>query len=772
MTESHAYHLRPPLPPRSEAIGPSDWSDRGGQTLPFAAVYADLDSGVEALTAAAAATGYQRDAGPSLLFIHADWLAARGELPQLAGFLARITAASTNRLPVLLYRELGVDEAVELARAGLFAALPVPVEEKTWQALLARAQLQAPEAVERQRIRLETDNAARRLQEHRRQIDRDAQHLTDELVDTQKRLEDSNRQLADSIAQLSLLYRFGRELSAARNWDRTLESILANLTTFIGASGAALILRSASGGAYAARQTYRWDETAWDKVVLKLQGQIDAEVAESMLAPGVFHIGAGRGSPRGEGKRIIALPLEHQSVRLGFCLLLMESAAGREAALERFLPFLQAVQLVLSEEVAAAQMLDRMRDIGSFNARVLETVSSGIWVVDETGRTVYCNRAGRRLLTGLPVESDPEIEIVFTLGRGRQQFGIHGEGARLAAERCADLPELLLDARLRLEGMKGVLVGQLFAQGESGFRSDGKIVQPGGESIPVLVQTSSMAGRQRDQRWLVLVVEDLRETKKLAAERSRADRLEGLVEMSATLAHEIRNPLMGLSAQAELLADQLSPTDQRKRYIDLITTEVERINETITRLLDYVRPYEPRFRETSVRELSEACVDLVTPAARKKDIAITLEVVSRGEKTAACRQELDSAQIKQVILNLLLNAVDAAPRGGEVTVRLRQTKAMELVDTDRGTSQLVPGCIVEVTDNGEGVPVAHRDKIFRPFFTTKNSGTGLGLSICRKIVNAHGGEITVRRVRERTRFRVQLPQSPPAGEALKGMETK
>ncbi len=402
-------------------------------------------------------------------------------------------------------------------------------------------------------------------------------------------------------------------------------------------------------------------------------------------------------------------------------------------------------------------MLDRIRDIGAFNSRVLETVRSAIWVLDEEGRTVYCNRAGQEMLTGQESCIAVPDEFTFEIGRGRHQGTV---------EHYGELPELMLDARLSVDEIQGLLLPQMRKKASQEFRGEGRVLRSDGEGIPVQIQSALMPGRGHDSQWLVLVAEDLRETRKLEAERLRSEQLEGLVEMSATLAHEIRNPLMGLSAQAELLADQLPENDPKSRYIQVITGEVDRINDTITRMLNYVRPYAPQRGETDLEELCLDVKDLVEPRTRNKIVSMELHIQQSSSWTAV----LDGGQLKQVLLNLVINAIDAVGNGGTVELHLGRAQNLEIQDRDLGTKRVASGYRIEVRDNGPGIDSADLSKIFRPFFTTKNSGTGLGLSICQKIVAAHDGEIQVTRENEMTIFRVLLPAFQQAGTPTKRKE--
>jgi signal transduction histidine kinase len=271
-----------------------------------------------------------------------------------------------------------------------------------------------------------------------------------------------------------------------------------------------------------------------------------------------------------------------------------------------------------------------------------------------------------------------------------------------------------------------------------------------------------MAGRGREDRWLLVILEDLRETKRAEAARRHAEQLEGLVAMSATLAHEIRNPLMGLSAQAELLADSLPADDSRRDRIDLITEEVERINRTITDMLQFVRPCEPRREPLVPATLARACLELARPRAAAREVELRLTAPPALEIMA------DPTQLKQVLLNLLLNACDAARPGGTVELIIRPDAVMEVADPRRGTTRSVPGVELTVRDDGPGFGDLAPEKLFQPFFTTKTTGTGLGLAYSRKVVDAHGGEIRAERDGGATCMRVLLPREDLASRALAG----
>ncbi len=757
MLEETLFSLPSPLPEGAVLIGPVSWSNPQGPSSDSYSHFPDPD---EALRWLVQSSKGDQPLVSRLILLHQDAFAGEGGADGLCFWLENLVSLHQPCLPILLHAELSANHLVRFFRAGLFDAMWVPLERSAWVNMLIRAEKKLEYQHQSRLILEHTGETRETLLNLRRKIENHTARSTSELLHSQESLQAANQQLAAAMDELSLLYQFGRQLSTARNWDLVLRGLLKSLGDFVGSGGAALVLRSAQGGSYSPRQTWQWEESSWDKVLVNLQDQVNDAMTETMMAPGVFNIAPDKDHRPGAGPRIIALPLEHQEIRLGFLLLLFGTPAERDSASTQFLPFLQTFQVMLSEEIASAQMLDRIRYIGKFNAQVLETIKSAIWVIDENGHTIYCNRAGQELLTGKDAPSEPTEEFLFQIGRGRLE--------KTTCQDQEELPELFLDARLQLDDVQGLLLPALRKAPEGIFRGEGAVRRSDGRRIPVLTQTTLMAGRGQGVNWLVVVCEDLRDSRKLEIERLRADQLEGLVEMSATLAHEIRNPLMGLSAQAELLAEQLPPQDKRSRYIEVITGEVDRINETITRMLNFVRPYEPSRRRVCVARLAMDSVELVRPRADERSVGLILDFdnpTADVSESGHWEIDIDGAQIKQVLLNLMINAIDAAPPNSVVSLSLRLYEDLHLVETISGTQTSFGGLMLLVTDQGDGFGVGGPEKIFRPFYTTKSSGTGLGLSICQKIVRAHGGEIRAERQQDQTVFQVLLPQILPEDDA-------
>lgn len=219
----------------------------------------------------------------------------------------------------------------------------------------------------------------------------------------------------------------------------------------------------------------------------------------------------------------------------------------------------------------------------------------------------------------------------------------------------------------------------------------------------------------------------------------RADRLSAIGQLAAGLAHEIRNPLASIDGAAEVLDLAGDQPELRKETVGIIRKECSRLNRLLTSLLDFARPRHPERREVDLSRVLDSVIDLVGHSAGKG-------IRFHKEASPAVLGLLgDEEQLTQVMLNLTLNAAQAMPQGGDVWLT---------------TNQVEDGIMVEIRDQGTGIPEENLDKIFDPFFTTKDTGTGLGLSVVHQIVTQHGGTVTVTRNEDKgTTFSLFFPQS-------------
>ena len=223
----------------------------------------------------------------------------------------------------------------------------------------------------------------------------------------------------------------------------------------------------------------------------------------------------------------------------------------------------------------------------------------------------------------------------------------------------------------------------------------------------------------------------------------RADRLSALGELSAGLAHEIRNPLGSVEGAVQILRRPELPTDTRNEFGNLAQKEINRLKGLLTDFLDFARPQTPKRVPTEPGELLEAVGKLAAETARMSGIQVRVESLASVSTVL-----VDPEQMKQVLLNLVINAIQAMPTGGEIVLRAART---------------LESIILEVQDEGVGIPPEDLERVFNPFVTTRPDGTGLGLSIAYQIVSQHRGHIAARRnPGSGMTFTVTLPLGPDA----------
>ncbi len=214
----------------------------------------------------------------------------------------------------------------------------------------------------------------------------------------------------------------------------------------------------------------------------------------------------------------------------------------------------------------------------------------------------------------------------------------------------------------------------------------------------------------------------------------RAEQLAAVGQLAAGLAHELRNPLTSLKTILQLAG---SPSDLTQRDLAVLKQEMTRLESAVQSLLDFARPPQPTKRCVDLGMLIEQSVELVVRHAQHKEVLVVWQSPQSPLWVMA-----DSSQMRQVILNLLVNALDAAPIGGIVELEATGDSDAPAVWKQSAGPTWQPQATLQVRDNGPGLPAKLGRRIFEPFVSTKEAGIGLGLSICSRIVEAHGGTIT------------------------------
>ncbi|MGE0449534.1 MAG: nitrogen regulation protein NR(II) [Vicinamibacterales bacterium] len=252
----------------------------------------------------------------------------------------------------------------------------------------------------------------------------------------------------------------------------------------------------------------------------------------------------------------------------------------------------------------------------------------------------------------------------------------------------------------------------------------------------------------------VLFFKDLTRVEQMEERERLRDRLASLGEMAAGIAHELKNPLAGIEVMAGLLRRQVPDSPAAQSLLADILSEAKLANAIVVEMLEFVRPVRLQLEQTDVATILQQSLTNAEGKVPRRETRISLEL-----SPALLPIDGDASQLCQVFSNLLTNAFEAVNGTGHVTVRA----AVEATDHEDGSNESAghsPMVVVDVIDDGPGIPADLSDRIFNPFFTTKTTGSGLGLPIVRKIVDAHDGRLDLSSESGRgTRFRVTLPVS-------------
>ena len=253
-----------------------------------------------------------------------------------------------------------------------------------------------------------------------------------------------------------------------------------------------------------------------------------------------------------------------------------------------------------------------------------------------------------------------------------------------------------------------------------------------------LLSDAQRREHRRHEQTLEELARAYKELRETVDQLLLADRLSSLGQLSAALIHEIRNPLASIKGAVEALCPDIPPEHRKRQFLDAIKGEAERLNKLVTDFLQFARPREPELLPVQPNDVVYAVVQLVGKEAIRLGVRLSVHL-----DTSLPRVMMDGEQIKQALLNLVINGMQAAPRGGEVQVAtIRRQDAVG----------------IRVKDSGSGISPDVASKLLTPFVTTKAGGTGLGLVIAERLVKQHHGTIHARNASEGGAvFEIELP---------------
>lgn len=360
---------------------------------------------------------------------------------------------------------------------------------------------------------------------------------------------------------------------------------------------------------------------------------------------------------------------------------------------------------VLAGYRSAQTALANMR---SYTTNVIESMASGLVSVDAEGRVVTVNSRARELLAlGNRSVKGTSLSDVLSIA---------------SSTGPVDMSAVLRGERKILDTQAAIVVN--------------------GARIPVALSASPVVDEDGRLSGAVALFQDQREVEALKAEVERAKHLASLGRLAAGVAHEVRNPLSSLKGFAQFLRSRFRPGSDEERYSDIMIEEVERLDRVVQELLDFARPVTPTREPTSANVVVAEALSLVSEDAGFRQVEVIQQL---GDDLPDIL--VDPFQVRQILLNLLLNAIESMDHGGRLTVATRACP-------EGGA----PSVSVSVADTGKGLDGDEVGRLFEPFYTTKQKGTGLGLTIVSRLVEQNGGHIDVTSVKgEGTTFSVRFP---------------
>jgi two-component system nitrogen regulation sensor histidine kinase GlnL len=362
--------------------------------------------------------------------------------------------------------------------------------------------------------------------------------------------------------------------------------------------------------------------------------------------------------------------------------------------------------------------------VKDFTEDVLAGIVDGVVMVSAEGRIIIWNRATEEL-TGIPAAEalGKEVETVFS-----DNTAIVGQ------------------------------IEKTLASGRSYSDYEAELTVKHGPLLPAGLVTSVLTDEGGRLTGVILTIRDQTSVRDLKERMRRSDRLADLGKIAAGIAHEIKNPLVGIRGAAQLMRSELrsveGPCKDGSRslieYSDVIVKEADRLNNVLEGILDFTRVRQHEGKGHNIHGILDRVLILNEESARQRGI-----VLFRQYDPSLPDVIGDQDQLLQVFLNIIKNAVEAMQSGGRLTVTTRMSDLFTSVQADGRKHRLM---VVKVSDTGSGIKPEHLGEIFTPFFTTKDKGVGLGLALSYQIVQEHLGTIRVEsKAGEGTTFSVYLP---------------
>jgi len=358
------------------------------------------------------------------------------------------------------------------------------------------------------------------------------------------------------------------------------------------------------------------------------------------------------------------------------------------------------------------RMERRLKESEAWFSTMLRSIGDGVIATDEKLRITFMNRVAERL-TGWKSNdaAGKPLKKIYTILNEKTGKPVRSPVQRVLSE--------------------GIVVDSPYHTILA--LNDGKRITIDDRVAPIKDERGNIIG-------VVLIFRDITERIQLENKMRELEKFKVLGQLASGVAHEARNPLAVISTSAQFCLSQLDMSNEVKEHFQTIYRNVGNANRLVINLLNFAKPEEMNFKYQAINQILDDTIQLLNPKIREAKLKIVKQF-----KNDLPKIRCDAKYMQQVFINIILNAIQATPQGGVITLKSMYDLENKMI-------------VVHIIDNGSGIPDEYINRIFDPFFTTRDRGTGLGLSVCQRIILEHGGKLLVLSKKgKRTKFTILLP---------------
>jgi PAS domain S-box-containing protein len=548
------------------------------------------------------------------------------------------------------------------------------------------------------------------------------------------------QKMRQRVLELSALYEFSKEISSAANLEQALDSILAIVANLVESDESFIYtidherqVATVKASRFRDNTTARSErpasmseepldgESVISWTIRERKAFISPDISCDMWFSSPFSCTDGESnneqSPGSRVRSLMAIPLMVHDQVVG--VLSVHSYSPNQYSEDD----VRVLSIVASQGAAIYNELEALSALTSYTDNILSSIAAGVVTLASDGTVLTWNSAAERIV-GIKASQVVELhyEDVIAL---LQISDADRENLKTAIQSVLETGETY-------QGYKLCFHPTVSRVGQD---------EESPEEVYINMSISQLLNSAGEQLGLVIIFEDITHEIRMENEFRKMGELAAVGQLAASIAHELRNPLSSIKGAAQFLKNEYEDYPSIGEFLGIIIEEVNGLNKLTTEFLDFARPMQLDLKPTSVNKVVEKTLQLMSVHITDNNV-----VVKEALSESVPEVQADEAQLEQVLKNIIINALQAMPEGGVLTIETGPTAS--------------GGAYMAVSDTGVGIPPDKIDRIFQPFVTTKTKGTGLGLSVVHKIVDNHGGRVEVTsEVGKGSTFKVILPRT-------------